>query len=84
MASSRSIKRKKELAARKEAQKSAKKVGDAISRMPTACDECGIPFDKKDKTMINEWRIAVYDDGRVHLVCPGCVPDDVKAKSKNQ
>lgn len=81
MASSRSIRRKKELAARKDAQKKAKQVGDQISRMPTACDECGAPFDKKDKTAINEWRIAVYDDGPVHLVCPKCVPDDVKAKS---
>lgn len=83
MTSGRSIRRRREKAAKKDAERRAKQVGDAVSRMPTACDECGAPFDKKDKTMINEWRIAVYDDGPVHLVCPNCVPDDVKAKSAN-
>ena len=48
--------------------------------MPTSCGECGAPFDKSDKEGLDQWRIAVYDDGRVHLACPNCVPEDIKAK----
>lgn len=80
MAGSRSIKRKKELAARKKANKASKQVSEAISKMPTSCGECGAPFDKSDKEGLDQWRIAVYDDGRVHLACPNCVPEDIKAK----
>lgn len=80
--SDRKLRRKKQLAERKAAMKAARQAGNevanAISSMPTKCDECSAPFDKKDKQMINHWRIAVYDDGRVNLVCPDCVPDDVK------
>ena len=75
---SRKLRRKKELQARKEAKRAGKKVSQAISRMPKKCDECGVPFDNSDKGMLNSWKIAVYDDGPIHLICPGCVPEEVK------
>ena len=82
MSSARSIRRKKELAERKALRKKArqaeKQVSQAVSNMPKSCDECSAEFDKTNKEMLNQWRIAVYDDGRVHLVCPDCVPDDIK------
>ena len=74
----RKIRRKKELEARKQAKKASKKLSEQVSRMPTKCGECGAVFDRSNKEMINEWRIAVYDDGPIHLVCPACIPDDVK------
>ena len=46
--------------------------------MPKACDECEKPFDRSKTQELDKWRIAVYDDGRIHLVCDGCVPDSVK------
>jgi hypothetical protein len=82
MSSSRSIKRKKDREAQKKAKKAADKVGQAISRMPTSCDECGTNFDKNDKQALDGWRIAVYDEGPVHLVCPDCVPEDVASKDE--
>jgi hypothetical protein len=75
--SGRKIKRKKELAARKEARKASKKIGQELSKMPKSCGECGTVFNKEDKSMLN-WRIAIYDDGPVHLACPDCIPDEVK------
>jgi len=81
---SRKRKRNKELKQRKLAKKAAKgmsnQVSEALSKMPKACDECSAPFNREDKSTL-EWRIAVYDDGRVNLVCPGCVPDEVKKQS---
>ena len=77
---SRKLRRKKELQARKEARRTGKKVSEAISRTPKKCDECGASFDNSDKRMLNSWKIAVYDDGRIHLVCPACVPEEVKSQ----
>ena len=78
---SRKLRRKKELQARKESRRAAKKVSQAVSRMPKKCDECGADFNATDKDMLNSWRSAVYDDGPIHLVCPACVPEEVKAQS---
>ena len=77
---SRKLRRKKELAARKEAKKASRRVSESISRMPKKCDECGADFDKADKSMLNSWKIAVYDDGPIHLVCPSCVPEEIREK----
>jgi len=74
---SRTLKRNKERAQKKLAKKAMKNVSKALERMPQRCDECSTVFDRENKESL-EWRIAVYDDGRVHLVCPSCVPDDVK------
>lgn len=62
----------------KAARSKAKKLDNALSRMPTKCDECHKPFDNKDKSALNQWKIAVYDDGPIHLVCPDCVPEEIK------
>jgi len=75
---SRKLRRKKELQARKEAKRAGNKVSEAISRTPKKCDECDASFDNTNKHMLNSWKIAVYDDGRVNLVCPDCVPEEVK------
>ena len=53
-------------------------VEQAVSRMPENCDECGAYFDRNDKSQLDKWRIAVYDDGPINLVCPSCVPDNIK------
>ncbi len=79
--SSRKLRRKKELAAKKAAKKASKQISKDLSRMPQACDECGVKFDKTNLDMVGSWRIAVYDDGPIHLVCPDCVPDEVKQNS---
>ncbi len=55
-------------------------VEQSISRMPQQCDECATAFDKTNHEQITKWRIAVYDDGRIHLVCPACVPNDLEEK----
>ena len=74
---SRKLRRKQELKQRKAAKKAEKQISQALSSMPDKCDECATPFERGTKESL-EWRIAVYDDGPVHLVCPGCVPEDVK------
>ena len=78
MSSSRQIRRKKELAARKAAKKAGKEVEKKLSGLPDSCDECSKPFDRNDFGALDSWRVAVYDDGPVHLVCPDCVPAEVK------
>lgn len=74
---SRTLKRNKERAQKKLAKKAMKNVSKALEQMPQKCDECSAVFERGSQEAL-EWRIAVYDDGRVNLVCPGCVPDDVK------
>ena len=59
-------------------------VESAVSRMPEKCDECGVHFDRSNKTQLDKWRIAVYDDGPINLVCPACVPDDIKNNRSTQ
>ena len=65
-------------------QKRIKGVEQAISRMPAKCDECGLPFDKTNHSELDRWRIAVYDDGGINLVCPGCVPEDVASQERKK
>jgi hypothetical protein len=77
MTTSRSIKRAGERKKSKEAKKALAGIGDELSKMPKVCGECGVAFDKNDKTSLT-WRIAIYDDGPVHLACPDCIPDSVK------
>lgn len=75
---SRKLRRKKELEARKAARKAGKDVERKIAGLPKTCDECDKAFDRTDMSALNSWRVAVYDDGPVHLVCPDCVPEDIK------
>ena len=70
----RKMRRKKERAEKKAAHAATKEVQRAVGAMPMVCGECGIPFDKSDKSQVNSWTLAVYDDGRIHLACPSCGP----------
>ena len=72
MSSSRKIKRKKILAARKAAKKKSKEVSDKISKMAKSCSKCNREFDKADKSMIQTWMISVYEDGSSVLTCDKC------------
>ena len=80
----RKIERKRLLKKKKAMDKAMKGVTEKVDSMPKICGECGADFDKSDKEMLNQWRIAVYDDGRIHLTCPKCgpTPDEIEA-SKN-
>ncbi len=62
----------------KKEQSKVDKVNQAVASMPTKCDECDAPFDNSDGSQLDTWKIAVYDDGPVNLVCPDCVPDNIK------
>jgi hypothetical protein len=83
-----SLNRKQRRAAKKKAKKSQTKemavVEDKLERMPTGCDECGTKFDRTDSSLWDSWRIAVYDDGPVNLICPACVPSEIREKGNNQ
>ena len=57
--------------------KKSRDIEEKISRMPESCDECGAKFDKDDKSILDSWKIAVYDSGEVNLVCGECTPDDI-------
>lgn len=68
------LKRKNKLKKRKQAKAAAKKVENQINSMPKQCDVCGADFNATDKEILNQWRIAVWDDGRIELTCPKCGP----------
>lgn len=70
----RQIQRKKNLRQKKEAKKASKQVENKINSMPKICGVCSADFDSTDKDMLNQWRIAVWDDGRINLTCPDCGP----------
>ena len=70
----RQLKRKKKLQERKEAKKAARQIENQVSSMPKTCAVCNADFDNTSKEMLNQWRIAVWDDGRVELTCPKCGP----------
>ena len=72
MPTSRKIKRKKQLSAKKAAKKKSKEVSEAISKMPKTCSKCNKLFDRTDKQMIQTWMISVYDDGTSILTCDTC------------
>ena len=70
----RQLQRKKERKIKKATRKAARDVEQQVSSMPKICGECGVDFDSTNKEMLNQWRIAVWDDGRVNLTCPACGP----------
>jgi hypothetical protein len=72
--------KQKRAAARKlkKEQGKIRKINEAVSSMPTRCDECGVSFNGTEAKHLDTWKIAVYDDGPINLVCPDCVPDDIK------
>jgi|GEM_PF-2007358 hypothetical protein len=81
MSLARKIKRKQEQKVKKQMRKKSKEIEQKLSTMPKSCDECDTPFDRDDTASLSKWRIAVYEDGPVHLVCPDCIPDDIEAQT---
>ena len=81
----RQMKRKKKLRQRKEAKKAVKQIENQVSGMPEICGVCDADFDNTNKDMLNQWRIAVWDDGRVELTCPSCgpTPEEIAASQEN-
>ena len=74
----RKQRRAQERQLKKSRAKRVASVERAVSGMPEKCEECDAAFDKSDKSQLDKWRIAVYDDGPIKLVCPACVPDDAR------
>jgi len=81
-----SINRKQRRAVQQKAKKQQTKemagVENALARMPDSCDECGAEFNRADHSLLDSWRIAVYDDGPINLICPDCTPADIKEISR--
>lgn len=59
---------------KKRAEGAMQKAFKTFDGMPKSCGECGVLFDRSAPEALNQWRVAVYDDGRVHLTCPKCGP----------
>ncbi len=43
-----------------------------FSKLPEACSACSKQFDKKDKEMIETWKVVAKQD-KVRLFCPDCI-----------
>ncbi len=69
MTTNRSIRRRKEKAAKKE----LKKKMNMFSHLPDECSSCEIPFDKKNREMVQSWSVVVREREKiVRLYCPTC------------
>ena len=81
----RQLRRKKELREKKDGKKAVKQIENQVSSMPKICGVCNANFDDTDREMLNQWRIAVWDDGRIELTCPDCgpSPEEVAASQTN-
>jgi hypothetical protein len=70
----RKMRRKQVLEEKKKAERAVKHVSKSLDGMPKICGNCCADFDNSDKEMLNQWRLAVYDNGTMHLTCPKCGP----------
>jgi len=44
-----------------------------IGKMPSECEICSVPFDKKSRDMAMTWRVIVREGKqKVNLYCPNC------------
>ena len=68
----RKMQRKKMLRERKDANKRLNAVSRNIDALPQMCGECGVTFEMSDPETIDQWKIAVWDDGNIYLSCPKC------------
>jgi len=66
---------------RRAAAKQAKKDGNPdmeekvalFGKLADECLTCGLPFDKKDKSMVQNWNVVVREqEEKVNLYCPEC------------
>lgn len=79
----RKIRRESERNRNDNEKKAMKKAFKTFDGMPKKCGECAAEFDNTDKEVLNQWRVAVYDDGRVHLTCPNCGPTPEELEKAN-
>jgi len=45
---------------------------EQFGKMPQSCDACQKEFDKKDREMLQSWRVVVRQEV-VRLFCPDCI-----------
>lgn len=67
----RKMKRKKLREAKKISKSATKSVEDSLSSLPASCTSCGASFDKNDFSIIDDWKITIYQDS-FSLTCPNC------------
>lgn len=72
MSITRKIKRKKAKENKKTAKKVMRKVGDTIASMPKVCRKCNTELDKSNDASLDEWKIKIFESGRVDLTCGDC------------
>ena len=56
----------------KDATKNAAEKIAQFGNLPEKCDACHESFDKKDKVMVQSWRVVVRQE-TVRLFCPTCI-----------
>jgi hypothetical protein len=67
------IKRKLERLKEKNAEKEMKQKLSMFDRLPDECLSCEKAFDKKDRSMVESWRVVVREkEKKVNLYCPEC------------
>ena len=68
----RKLRRRKEKEQKKKSKQVMKEVGEHIAAMPKNCRGCGIELDKTDHAALDEWKIKIFESGRVDLTCGQC------------
>lgn len=57
----------------KDAEKEMKQKMGMFDKMGDECLNCEKEFDKKDRSMVESWRVVVrQDESKVNLYCPDC------------
>jgi len=67
----RTIRRKKETAAKKEAKKKTQKALNELASMPDKCSTCAEMFDIKNDFHLDNWTINISDAG-IQMLCDKC------------
>ena len=67
---------------KRKVSKEEKKLSDKIflfEKLPAKCHACAEPFDKTDRSMVQEWSVVIRNKKEsVKLFCPSCI-DKTKA-----
>lgn len=71
MSLKRNIKRKKELAVKKEAKKKTQSALNELASMPDKCSMCADVFDVKNDFHLDNWTINISDVG-MQMFCDKC------------
>jgi len=68
-----SMKRKIERKKIKQAEKDMEAKLNMFEKLGEECLNCQTAFDKKDRSMVESWRVVVREnEGKVNLYCPSC------------